>query len=99
MVYEDSNLQTDRYLYDHSQEPNFDPHAISGMVNMKKIKKTGSMIETLPLPTQSQAPISPPVIDYDGRTPDLPFLSPSLTKFISHDFSAKASANSQHQYQ
>lgn len=99
MVYEDSNLQTDRYLYDHSQEPNFDPHAISGMVNMKKIKKTGSMIETLPLPTQSQAPISPPVIDDDGRTPDLPFLSPSLTKFISHDFSAKASANSQHQYQ
>jgi hypothetical protein len=65
---------------------------------MKKIKKTGSMIETLPLPTQSQAPISP-IMDDDGRTPDLPFLSPSLTKFISHDFSAKASANSQLQYQ
>ena len=59
-------------------------------MSLKHIKKSTSVIETLPMPTQSQTLVSPVIVDEDGRTPDIPVMSPSLTKLISHDFSAKA---------
>jgi hypothetical protein len=48
---EDSNLQTDRFLIDHSYEPNVDPNTNSAFFGLKLSKKQNSLIETLPMPT------------------------------------------------
>lgn len=80
---EESNLQTERFLFDHSNEPNHDPSIFSAFVQLKNIKKQPS--DTLPQHSINQ--VSPSALDDDGKTPDLPGMSPSLTKFISHDFS------------
>ncbi len=66
-----------------------DGNAFSLLMNLKNSKKSASLIETLPMPTQCQQTLVSPVLYEDEiRTPDLPILSPSITKLISHDFSA-----------
>jgi len=49
---EDSNLLTDRFLVDHSKEPNVDPNTVSAFISLKNARKSVNMLDSLPFPAQ-----------------------------------------------